>query len=203
MGVSCEEVWREISNYLDQDLDPGVRAALDEHFRGCKHCTAVRDGARNVVNLYGDPQMFELPLGFSQRLHRRIGESVLPPRGTAFGWVIALAASLLVVGGLELGSSSAFSRPELRSEHADPATRYIPGEMLVVVTREGKTFHGGTGCRYMHDKAKERIISAREAIREGYSPCTRCMRKYLSAKSVTTYFPANISSEVAGLRALQ
>jgi hypothetical protein len=203
MGVSCEQVWREISNYLDQDLEPGLRAALEEHFRGCKPCTAVRDGARNVVNLYGDPQMFALPLGFSQRLHRRIGENVLRPRGTAFGWVIALAASLLIVGGLELGSSSAFSRPELRSQHADPATRDIPGDMLVVVTREGKTFHGGTGCPYMHEKTKERIISAREAIREGYSPCTRCMRSYLSAKSFTTYFPADITREVAGLRALE
>jgi hypothetical protein len=203
MGVSCEEVWREISNYLDQDLEPGLRAALEEHFRECKSCTAIRDGTRNVVNLYGDPQMFELPLGFSQRLHRRIDENVLRPRGTAFGWVIALAASLLVVGGLELGSSSAFSQPELRSELADPASPHTPGDLLVVVTLDGKTFHGGAGCPYMHEKSKERIISAREAIREGYSPCTRCMRKYLSAKSVTTYFPADISSEIAGLRALR
>ena len=36
MVVNCEEVWREISNYLDGGVDAGLRTAMDEHFRGCK-----------------------------------------------------------------------------------------------------------------------------------------------------------------------
>ena len=88
MVVSCEEVWREISNYLDGEVDPTVRAAMEEHLRGCKHCTAVLDGTRNVVQLYGDERMFEVPLGYSQRLHRRL-QSVMPrPRGGALGWMV-------------------------------------------------------------------------------------------------------------------
>jgi len=51
MVVSCEEVWREISNYLEGEVDPGLCAAIQEHFRGCKHCTAVLDGTRNVIEL--------------------------------------------------------------------------------------------------------------------------------------------------------
>jgi putative zinc finger protein len=201
MGVSCEEVWREVSNYLDNDIDPRLRAALEEHFRGCKHCTAVLDGTRNIVTLYGDQQMFELPMGFSQRLHRRISERVARPRGTAFGWMVAVAASLLVVGVFELGSSAAFTQPELRSELADPATKRIPAEMLVVVTTDGKTFHGGTGCPYMHDRSKERLITATEAIREGYTPCTRCMRKYLSATLLAPDLHWGIANEIAGFQA--
>jgi hypothetical protein len=203
MGVNCEQVWREISNYLDDDLEPGLRAALEEHFRGCKHCTSVLEGTRNVIRLYGDPQMFELPLGFSQRLQRRIDQSLLRPRGTAWGWVVALAASLLLVGGVELGHLSAFTTPALRSELADPATSHIAEDMQVVVTTDGKTFHGGAGCPYMHGKNKERVISVREAVREGYTPCTRCMTKYLSAKSISPYFPADLAAEVASLRPLR
>ena len=65
MVVSCEAVWREISNYLEDDMDPGLRSAMEEHFRSCQHCTAVLEGTRNVIRLYGDDRMFELPSGFS------------------------------------------------------------------------------------------------------------------------------------------
>ena len=33
MVVNCEQVWREISNYLEGEVDPDLRAAMDEHFR--------------------------------------------------------------------------------------------------------------------------------------------------------------------------
>ncbi len=69
MVVTCEEVWREISNYLEGDVEPSLRLALEEHVRGCKRCAAVLEGTRNVVQLYGDERMFEVPLGFSHRLH--------------------------------------------------------------------------------------------------------------------------------------
>src|SRR5208337_2457719 len=62
MVVNCEEVWREVSNYLDGEVEPGLRAAMEEHVRGCKRCTAVLDGTRNVIQLYGDERMLEVPL---------------------------------------------------------------------------------------------------------------------------------------------
>src|SRR5437870_8810544 len=154
MVVSCEEVWREISNYLEGEVDPCLRAAIQEHFRGCKHCTAVLDGTRNVIELYGDERMFEVPLGFSQRLHRRL-ESMPRSRGTAFGWMVAVAA-VLVVGGFEVGSSSVSTRPELRSEHAQPASG-VPAQMMVVVSAGGRTFDA-RGCRTNHEKANLRTL---------------------------------------------
>jgi len=180
MVVHCEEVWREISNYLEGEVDPGLRAAMEEHFRGCKHCTAVLDGTRNVIRLYGDERMFEVPLGFSQRLHRRLEENMPGSRRSFLGWMVAAAAAVLVVGSFEAGSSSVFSRPGLRSEHAQPATG-VPPDMMVVVSEDGKTFHAA-GCRFIHDKAHLRTIAAREALQEGYASCVRCMRKYLTAQ---------------------
>ena len=177
MVVQCEEVWREISNYLEGEVDPGLRAAMEEHFRGCKHCTAVLDGTRNVIRLYGDERMFEVPLGFSQRLHRRLEENMPGSRRSFLGWMVAAAAAVLVVGSFEAGSSSVFSRPALRSEHAQPGTG-VPPDMMVVVAADGKTFHAA-GCRFIHDKARLRTIAASQALREGYAPCVRCMRKYL------------------------
>ena len=70
--ITCEEVWREISNYLEGEISGEMRVRMEEHFKGCKHCTAVLDGTRNVVQLVGDARAFELPAGFSNRLYRKL-----------------------------------------------------------------------------------------------------------------------------------
>jgi hypothetical protein len=66
--ISCVEVWREVSNYIDDTVDSELRRRLEEHFRGCEHCAAVLDGTRNVIRLVGDGHVFDLPAGFSERL---------------------------------------------------------------------------------------------------------------------------------------
>jgi anti-sigma factor RsiW len=70
--ISCLEVWREISNYIDDDVDAELRARMEAHFKVCAHCKAVLDGTRNVVKLIGDGVEYQLPDGFSQRLYSRI-----------------------------------------------------------------------------------------------------------------------------------
>src|SRR5439155_6120268 len=117
MVVNCEEVWREISNYLEGEVTPDLQAAIEEHVRGCKGCTAVLDGTRNVVELYGDERMLEVPLGFSHRLRRRLEDNMPRTRRGFLGWMVAAAAAVLVDGSFELGRSSGFGHPDLRSEH--------------------------------------------------------------------------------------
>jgi hypothetical protein len=70
--ISCVEVWREVSNYLDGDIDPALRRRIEDHFRVCQHCTAVLDGTRNVMKLVGDGRAFDLPNGFGERMRARL-----------------------------------------------------------------------------------------------------------------------------------
>ncbi|HEX7286123.1 MAG TPA: zf-HC2 domain-containing protein [Candidatus Angelobacter sp.] len=72
--ISCVEVWRELSNYVDGDIDPELRQRMEVHFKGCEHCSAVLDGTRNVLRLVGDGCAFDLPEGFSDRLKARLRE---------------------------------------------------------------------------------------------------------------------------------
>jgi hypothetical protein len=192
MVVTCEQVWREISNYIDDEVAPDLRAAMEEHLRGCQKCSAVLEGTRNVIGLYEEDRMFEPPQGYSQRLHHRLEQNMPRSRRGFLGWMVAAAAALLVASGFELGSSAASRQPELRSEHAQPGTG-VPAELMVVVAEDGKTFHAA-GCEFIHDKARLRTITAKEASREGYAPCVRCMKKYLSASLEID----NDAGEVAG-----
>ena len=73
--LNCEQVWREVSNYVDGDVDAALRSAMDEHFKTCKRCASVLAGTRNVVQLYGDERMLEVPAGFSRRLEKRLAQN--------------------------------------------------------------------------------------------------------------------------------
>ena len=70
--ISCEHVWREVSNLLDGEIDAQLRRRMEAHFKKCSHCAAVLDGTRNVISLVGDDHVFEVPAGFSRRLQKRI-----------------------------------------------------------------------------------------------------------------------------------
>ena len=73
--ISCLEVIRELSNYLDKDVRPELRAQIAAHLPNCEHCTAIYDGLRNTITLVGDGRSFELPAGFSQRLRVKLTQS--------------------------------------------------------------------------------------------------------------------------------
>jgi hypothetical protein len=70
--ISCLEIWREISNYLEGEISAELRDRMQAHFEVCKHCSAVLDGTQNVVKLVGDGRVFPMPEGFSTRLYRKI-----------------------------------------------------------------------------------------------------------------------------------
>ena len=56
MGITCEEVWRDISDYIDEELGPKQRAALDEHFASA--VTAPRS-SRGPATLFDSIAMNE------------------------------------------------------------------------------------------------------------------------------------------------
>jgi len=70
--MECAEIWRQISSYLDDEVDPGLRATMAAHFKDCAHCSAVLDGTRNVVKLVGDERAFEISSGVSQRFYQKL-----------------------------------------------------------------------------------------------------------------------------------
>jgi len=70
--ISCLEVIRELSNYIDKDVTPELREQIVAHLPSCAHCSAVHNGLRNTITLVGDGRSFNLPAGFGQRLRSRL-----------------------------------------------------------------------------------------------------------------------------------
>ncbi|MGC2107997.1 MAG: zf-HC2 domain-containing protein [Candidatus Korobacteraceae bacterium] len=76
MVLNCKHVWAEISSYIEGDVSPEMRADIEEHLAHCRHCAAVLDSTRNILILIADERTFELPVGYSDRLHARLQHEI-------------------------------------------------------------------------------------------------------------------------------
>jgi hypothetical protein len=72
MVIKCKHVWGYISDYLDAALPEDIRLEVQKHLDHCEICSAILDATRNIIIITADERVFELPVGFSERLHARI-----------------------------------------------------------------------------------------------------------------------------------
>ena len=75
ISISCQEVQRELANYMEDDISDDLRKRIEQHFVECKGCQATYDSLRNVIRLMADGEILELPEGFSHRLFARIAST--------------------------------------------------------------------------------------------------------------------------------
>jgi predicted anti-sigma-YlaC factor YlaD len=76
MKLDCKHVWAYISDYIDGSVAPELRAEIEMHLEHCEICSAILDSTRNILILTGDDRTFEIPVGFSERLHERLAREL-------------------------------------------------------------------------------------------------------------------------------
>ena len=70
--ISCNEVLAELSDYLDDDLTPEFRAALEAHLSHCQTCQVIYDSMHKSLRLVTESRSFELPEGITQGIMAKI-----------------------------------------------------------------------------------------------------------------------------------
>lgn len=187
MGITCEEVWRDISDYVDDELDPKRRTALEEHFAECRNCAAVLEGTCNVIRLYRDERVLALPKGFHDRLHKRLDqrlnqrpeERIHPSRRVVLAWALTAAAAVPLGFALFSAKRIILPQPEHQRPSGSPDSPAVRGLVAVSQDADDKVFHIPS-CPYLHGIRK--FLPVEEAIREGYSPCPICIGKHKPEK---------------------
>jgi len=76
MVIECKHVWNYISDFLDGNLPEETRELVQKHLEHCEICSAILDSTRNILVLTADDRVFELPVGFSERLHARLNREI-------------------------------------------------------------------------------------------------------------------------------
>jgi anti-sigma factor RsiW len=67
--LNCKGVIRELSNYIDGDLDPVLRQELERHLAHCEDCTMVVDQTRKTIEIFSKSEPVSLPDEVRSRLH--------------------------------------------------------------------------------------------------------------------------------------
>jgi anti-sigma factor RsiW len=70
-GLTCSQVLDRLSDYLDGDVDAGLRRQIEEHLRGCEGCARFGGEFAATVralraHLLGD---VHIPLRVQEQLH--------------------------------------------------------------------------------------------------------------------------------------
>ena len=76
MNLDCKHVWGYISDYIDDSVEPAIREDIERHLEHCEICSAILDSTRNILILTADERTFEVPVGFSEKLHKRLEEEI-------------------------------------------------------------------------------------------------------------------------------
>jgi len=74
--IDCKHVWDHLSDFLDDALSSETRKLVQKHLEHCEVCSAILDSTRNILILTADERVFQLPLGYSERLHARLDEEI-------------------------------------------------------------------------------------------------------------------------------
>jgi hypothetical protein len=70
--ITCEEILRGISDYIDEDMTPDLKANIESHICKCHHCEVLVNTCRKTVTLVWQNSSLELPKGVSERLLAKI-----------------------------------------------------------------------------------------------------------------------------------
>jgi anti-sigma factor RsiW len=70
--LNCKGVVRELSNYIDGDLDLAMKQELERHLGHCEDCTIIVDQTKKTVEIFCDSEPVALPSDVRVRLHEAL-----------------------------------------------------------------------------------------------------------------------------------
>jgi anti-sigma factor RsiW len=70
--LKCKDVIKELSNYLDGEVDPNLVAEIERHIAHCEDCRLVVDTTRKTVQIFCNSEPLPLESDVRDRLHKAL-----------------------------------------------------------------------------------------------------------------------------------
>lgn len=67
--MKCKGLLSELADYLDEMLDPALRAEIEEHLAKCKDCRVVVNTTKKTIEIFCNSEPVPLPVDTRERLH--------------------------------------------------------------------------------------------------------------------------------------
>jgi hypothetical protein len=66
--LTCKDFLKELSDFLDDTLDPTIRAALHKHVEECPNCWVILDTTQRTIKVYKGLEPQTIPTDIHSRL---------------------------------------------------------------------------------------------------------------------------------------
>ncbi|MDR3764721.1 MAG: zf-HC2 domain-containing protein [Acidobacteriota bacterium] len=70
--MKCSDFLKELSDYLDNNMDATTKAELEEHLQWCHNCYVVCNTTKSTIEIYRGSELYELPDELRGRLQKAI-----------------------------------------------------------------------------------------------------------------------------------
>lgn len=71
--MSCREMLSSLGAYLDGEVSEELCSIIEEHMKGCPHCTIVVNTLHKTIDLYHEAALeTEIPQEVTRRLYQRL-----------------------------------------------------------------------------------------------------------------------------------
>ena len=70
--MKCKTIIVELANYLDEELDPSLRAEIEQHLNKCQDCRLIVDTTKKTIQIFCNSEPAPLPEDTRRRLHEAL-----------------------------------------------------------------------------------------------------------------------------------
>ena len=78
--LTCKDFLNELTDYLDECIDPEVRAKLERHMAECPNCWVIADTTKKTIQIYKGMDPYPIPLDVETRLMQALEKKMAEKR---------------------------------------------------------------------------------------------------------------------------
>ena len=78
--LTCKDFLNELSEYLDESLDPQIRARLHQHVTECPNCWVILDTTQKTIKVYKGMEAQSIPADIHSRLMNALQKKMAAAR---------------------------------------------------------------------------------------------------------------------------
>jgi predicted anti-sigma-YlaC factor YlaD len=68
----CTKIMTELSDYLDEGIDPALRAEIEQHLIKCKNCRIVVNTTKKTIDIFCNSEPAAIPETTRQKLYEAL-----------------------------------------------------------------------------------------------------------------------------------
>jgi anti-sigma factor (TIGR02949 family) len=78
--LTCKDFLRELSEFLDENIDAEIRAKLERHMTECPNCWVIADTTRRTIKIYKGMDPNPIPKDVEERLMQALERKMASER---------------------------------------------------------------------------------------------------------------------------